>query len=308
MRQESANRNTGEPIEVPRPPAPRYSFREAHWAPKPGLSRVAGFYAAAVRGIASRLSAYVCAPMRSGTCTVEQSEFGVYADALAGPAFLAVLRLTSNGLPGILQLSPELVSGLLALMLGGEIGRSEGAARKLTSIETHVLEAVVELMAHELHDAWDPEAGLIFELKSLANDPETCGISRSDLAVVMSSEMRCRDVAGRLTLLVPAALIRMSTTRPGRKAGHLPPDEPRERIARLALHARVRADVQLQESSVLANDLLQLRPGHVLKLPHPVDKPVHLAINGKPKFKGQIVVSGGTLGFQVQQKCSGETH
>ena len=49
--------------------------------------------------------------------------------------------------------------------------------------------------------------------------------------------------------------------------------------------------------------LLALKEGDLLALDHPVDRPLDLMINGKVKYRGEVVGTGRKRAIQIRQIC-----
>ena len=276
----------------------RFRFGKTDWAPKPAVDVASRLFEAATRRAAPRLSSYLGATVMCSPGDTQQVPFEQHAATLESPAFLACLRARTETGPPVLGFSPELVSSLLGAMLGAA-GDARASAQHLTDIERHVLGAVVQIMSEELRQAWNPHAGCGFEPESVEAEAEACRIRSDALVVVMRASCSFGGKTGRMDLVLPSAFVRATASRPGRRQAS---DCPvRADALRLARSCQVRAEVRLQGARVLARDLLQLKPGQVLRLPHPAGRALSLAVNGKPKFKGQVVTGENTLGFQIEQ-------
>jgi flagellar motor switch/type III secretory pathway protein FliN len=60
-------------------------------------------------------------------------------------------------------------------------------------------------------------------------------------------------------------------------------------------------DTRLQGQTMRVEDLLKLKEGNVLAFDYPLDRSLDLLINGKVKFKGQVVTTGRKRAFTIDQ-------
>jgi flagellar motor switch protein FliM len=60
-------------------------------------------------------------------------------------------------------------------------------------------------------------------------------------------------------------------------------------------------DARLQGPSLNVSTLLDLDAGDILVFDYPVQKPVELMVNGKLKYRGEVVINGRKRAFEVQE-------
>ena len=63
----------------------------------------------------------------------------------------------------------------------------------------------------------------------------------------------------------------------------------------------MRPDGRLSGPTLAVSDLMDLKEDDVLTFDHPVTRPIDLSINGKLKFRGHVVSSGGKRAFQIEE-------
>ena len=62
-----------------------------------------------------------------------------------------------------------------------------------------------------------------------------------------------------------------------------------QKIKSKLLHISTDLEARLSDTMIVAEDLLKMKEGHILKLEHRVDSPIRIRVNGREKFLGQVV-------------------
>jgi flagellar motor switch protein FliM len=63
-------------------------------------------------------------------------------------------------------------------------------------------------------------------------------------------------------------------------------------------------DVRLDGVTITTEDLLRLETGDILSLDFAIDRPLLLEINGKEKYRGQIVDTTRNRGFIISEQTT----
>jgi len=70
-------------------------------------------------------------------------------------------------------------------------------------------------------------------------------------------------------------------------------------MAQLLTGVNLDMEVRLDGSTIFTRDLLDLRPGDVLMLNHPLSREAVALVNGSPKFRGDVTVVDNICDFKV---------
>jgi flagellar motor switch protein FliM len=73
------------------------------------------------------------------------------------------------------------------------------------------------------------------------------------------------------------------------------------RMLRLIRPAMIHLDARLQGPTLSVSGLLDLVAGDVLAFDYPVSKLLDVVVNGKLKYRGEVITSGRKRAFEVQQ-------
>jgi len=181
------------------------------------------------------------------------------------------------------------------------VGRA-GPLREPTDIEEQILMSVMEIVVRELNVAWQP-VGLNFAIEKREKEAQ---ISRlmpvSEKTLCVSFEISMPEAHGMLNICLPAVVLNTilrrliaERDRPRRRS-----NEARGRLADLMSEAKFGAVLQLPPMRLNAQELADLAPGKVLRLPVPRHAAAELRVGGMPIFQAQPVRSGEHRGAQVR--------
>ena len=255
-------------------------------------------------GLATALSAFLRSDFQATLQDVSVQTSGGFQAALPSPTCFMVFRLRPRDERMYLHLNCATVFGLLELLLGGKCGPDPAAARNLTEIEWSLLEEIVRVMVRPLGEAWQAFATVEFEVESLVSEPGLLAQSdpnqpHNQPLIRLAFDLRCGEQSGLLEIAVPQSFFDGAGSASEQKAsGSAPELDVRQKLALLA-EAAVSLEVRLDGPLLPVRDLMNLKPGQVIKLDHPLDQPLRGVINGAISMEGAVVSSGKKRAFQV---------
>ncbi len=193
---------------------------------------------------------------------------------------------------------------LLEFLLGGKAGSEPAAARNLTEIEWSLLEEIVRVMLRPLGEAWKAFATVEFEAESLVSEPEL--LPENDPSqpagqplIKVAFELRYGEQCGLLEIAAPESFFDVPGT-PTEEGEPEQAAEPGLRHKLMLLEAvPVSLEIRLDGPLLPVADLMSLKPGQVIKLDHPLDRPVRGVVNGALTMEGAVVSSGAKRAFQI---------
>lgn len=198
---------------------------------------------------------------------VSTVRFGDYMNSIPLPAMLSVFKAEEWDNNGLLVTDSALIYSVVDVLLGGRKGtpaiRVEG--RPYTTIESKLVERMVNVALSDLSSAFDPLSPVSFSLDRMETNPRFATITQSGNACVLARlRVDMGDRGGRVEVLIPYAtlepirelLLQMFM---GEKFG-------RDSIWENHLtHELYKTEVQLQailgEKTVSLNDLLNWKVG-----------------------------------------------
>lgn len=292
--------------EDPSKKAQVYDFRRPDRIAKDQLRAIHLLHENFARNLASSLSGYLRAYIAVNLVSVEQLSFQEFTQILPSPTSLIALGMKPYDGNAVLEINPTLVFPILEMLLGGS-GKTVKIEREVTEIEQSILEGLLRIILNDLRTAWGAVANIQFSIEAHETEPQLLQILAPNEAVVaISMEVRIGEASGMMNIGIPSIVVKMLrqkfdqqwSVRKTEATG-----DEHTRMLRLIQPALVQLDARLQGPKLGVQALLDLQDGDVVVFDYPTERPIDLAVNGRLKYEGEIVVTGRKRAFQVQQKA-----
>lgn len=284
--------------------AQSYDFRRPDRIAKEQLRSIQVLHENFARDLGSSLSAYLRAYVVANFLSVEQLSFAELLTRLPSPTCMITLRMSQLDNEALLELSPSIAFPLLEMLLGGASGSTMLPEREITEIEQSILDSVVRIVLRDLREAWRQVVSTDFEIQAYETEPQLVRIHAPNEAMVLIAlEIRIGEVTGQISLAVPSITVKMLTQQfISRRVESAIADHAR--IFKLVRGSTVRLDSRLHGPTLTVENLLKLNGGDVLAFDYPVEKPIDVTVNGKIKFRGQMVAAGRKRSVVLQELSS----
>ncbi len=225
---------------------------------------------------------------------VSTVRFGDYMNSIPLPAMLSVFKAEEWDNNGLLVTDSALIYSIVDVLLGGRKGtpaiRVEG--RPYTTIESKLVEKMVQVTLGDLSSAFDPLSPVSFGLDRMETNPRFATITQSNNACVLGRlRVDMGDRGGRVEILIPYAtlepirelLLQMFM---GEKFG-------RDSIWESHLTQELyKTDIQLQailgEKSTLLGDMLNWKVGTQVMFNTRTEDALELRCGHFPMFRGPV--------------------
>jgi flagellar motor switch protein FliM len=237
---------------------------------------------------------------------VSTVRFGDYMNSIPLPAMLSVFKAEEWDNNGLLVTDSALIYSIVDVLLGGRKGtpaiRVEG--RPYTTIETKLVEKMVEVGLGDLSSAFDPLSPVSFSLDRMETNPRFATITQSGNACVLARlRVDMGDRGGRVEILIPYAtlepirelLLQMFM---GEKFGR---DSIWENHLTIELY---KTDIQIQailgELTLPLGQMLHWKKGTQLVLNTRVDEDLELRCGHFPMFRGPVGQKQGCIAVRIE--------
>lgn len=238
---------------------------------------------------------------------VSTVRFGDYMNSIPLPAMLSVFKAEEWDNNGLLTTDSALIYSIVDVLLGGRKGtpavRVEG--RPYTTIETKLVQRMVEVTLGDLSSAFDPLSPVSFGLDRIETNPRFATITQSNNACVLARlRIDMGDRGGRVEILVPYAtlepirelLLQMFM---GEKFGR---DSIWENHLTEELY---KTDVKLQavlgEKTVSLDEMLNWKVGSQVFFSTKIEDEIELRCGHFPMFKGPVGQKQGSIAVQIER-------
>jgi len=282
-----------------------YDFRRPGRIAKDQLRAIHLLHENFARSLASSLSAYLRAYVAVNLVSVEQLSFMEFAGCLPSPTSIVTLGMKPVDGNAVLEINPSLVFPILEMLLGGSGKLGADVTREVTEIEQSILEGLLHVILHDLRASWHAVTALEFSIDGHETEPQLLQILAPNEAVVaISLEVRIGDRAGMMNIGIPSIVVKMLRQKfdqqwTVRKTQAT--EEERARVLRLIRSAMLQTDVRLHGPTLSVGELLALSEGDVLAFDYPLTKPVDMMVNGKLKYRGDVIATTRKLAFEVRE-------
>jgi flagellar motor switch protein FliM len=206
------------------------------------------------------------------------------------------------GATAALDLEPALVFPIIDLLLGG-VGRME-QEREITEIEEGIMEGVVRILCGELQSAW-ASLGSTLEFDERLQPAQLQRLMPpGDKTLCLSFEIHMPESHGVMNVAFPAvasnALLR-KLDQDGGYSRHRGPSTNRDRMIEHALNFPFEFALGMPPTRLPIRNLLDLKPGDVVALPHRADSPIDGIIAGRPVYEAIPIRSGNQRASRISQ-------
>lgn len=238
---------------------------------------------------------------------VSTVRFGDYMNSIPLPAMLSVFKAEEWDNNGLMVTDSALIYSVVDVLLGGRKGtpaiRVEG--RPYTTIESKLVEKMVQVALGDLSSAFDPLSPVSFTLDRVETNPRFATISQSGNACVLARlRVDMGDRGGRIEILIPYAtlepirelLLQMFM---GEKFG-------RDSIWESHLtHELYKTDIQLQailgEVVLPLGDMLNWKIGSRVIFNTRVNDELEMRCGHFPMFKGPVGQKQGQIAVRIER-------
>ena len=237
---------------------------------------------------------------------VSTVRFGDYMNSIPLPAMLSVFKAEEWDNHGLMVTDSSLIYSVVDVLLGGRKGtpsvRVEG--RPYTTIETKLVERMVNVSLADLSAAFDPLSPVSFTLDRMETNPRFATISQAGNACVLARmRIDMGDRGGRAEILIPYAtlepirelLLQMFM---GEKFGRDSIWE--DHLTKELLKTDVYLQAILGELTVPLEDMLNLKKGQTLYFNTKPEDKIELRCGDFPIFKGPMGQKESKIAVQIE--------
>jgi len=236
--------------------------------------------------------------------SIGQLTYDEYIRDIPNPSFLAVLSLSP--LPGasILHVPLPVVMAAVDRLLGGT-GNGYLPRRPLTEIEGALVRSLLGRVLRELAYAFESLTTLDPQIIHQESNPQFAQIaSPTDMVVLLEYDIRIGNDQGDATLCVPFGSLQPvldEVTGNALLAGRVASDPAavRQALAARMDVAPLPVSVRFDPIILTMAEIVDLRPGDVLPLHHPVDADLAVSVAGVPCFSARPGRKGKRLACQI---------
>jgi flagellar motor switch protein FliM len=252
--------------------------------------------------VTNSLEVYLGTSIRLEMLSLEQLTLQDYINSVAPNTYLlpCALNVMENNL--LMEMDIRLIFPIIDLLLGGAGTTSSDEPRELTEIDEEIVESITALIIKEVDRSW--------RTLNLSPTPGHCIkpalitqiYPANEKLVLLMFEMTIGTTTGSFKIVLPTSfvgfLLRHMKAAQSKKISslrHFPNPSLRERI----LDCDFNVALDITQMRVLVKDLIDLKPGVILKMKAPVKNPGRLTVEGVDIFEALPVRSGALKAAQL---------
>ncbi|MDP5226332.1 flagellar motor switch protein FliM [Arthrobacter sp. YJM1] len=228
--------------------------------------------------------------------SVVMQSYDEYVSTLPATTSMVLCALDGMGAKMVLQFPTPSALGWVARMLGGHSDKA-GLERKFTPLEYALVKSLVgdglEVLSYSLGGLL-PGTARVEAIQY--NSQFAQAAATTDLMVVVAFTVRVGESASAATLAIPAdaLLPQLGAVNPMASSANAA-ELVRAQLARVPLDVAVR----LEPAAVTPAQVLNLKVGDTIALPHPEHHPFHVAVGGKNLAQAMVVRKGSRVAARI---------
>ncbi len=227
---------------------------------------------------------------------VTMTTYDEYAAALPSLTTMVLCDLGEEPAKAVVQFPGAAALSWFSHMLGGD-GSHEEPERPFTQIEQALLRKLVEDLIDDLRYCLNGLLEGDIQMSSVASNSQFAqAAAPAELMVIASFTVQTAERVARATLAFPSEVLlrRLGDANPVIRDG-----EARPLLERQIAEVPVDLTLNLTPFEVTTKDILQLEVGQLIKLTHPTDRPMLVAVDGQPVGSAALGKAGTRLACTI---------
>ena len=279
----------------PTRPAPvkPYDFKRPERVSKEQMRSLESLHETFSRNFGASLSGYLRTIVEVNIISIEQMTYSEFIQLLPNPTCINLL--TCKPLDGnmILEVNPLIIFPIIDRLLGGGNDAAFIPDRALTAIENVLVNCIIGRALDMLREAWSLVRDLQFATVHTESNPAMVQIvPPNEVVVVIGFEIGMGGRSGMMSFCIPFNVIEPIMSEFSGHNWSVYSRSNRDTQGRRHLVARVGGTIvnlaaYLGETSVSLHDLMNLKPGDLLRTDKSSASDILITVNGQSKFRGK---------------------
>jgi flagellar motor switch protein FliM len=243
-------------------------------------------------------------PLEIAVLPVRSAKFAEYAQSLALPSNLNLIRINPLRGNALFVLDPKLVFSVVDNFFGGNGRQQTNEGRDFAPTEMRVIQMVLRAAFNDMREAWAPVAAIDIELVKSEVNPSFAQIAQSaEPVVICGFQLALEGGGGDLHIVLPLSMLEplkdVLEAGTGGNSG-VQDDRWLASLKEDIQDAEIELSTMLGNASVTLNQLVNLKPGDVI--PCDFSGKATVLAEGVPLFRGSYGVSRGQQSVKFEQR------
>lgn len=267
-----------------------YDFKRPERVSKDHMRALQTIHEGFGRSLSASLSGFLRTIVDVKLVSCDQLTYSEFIFSLENPTCFNVLTCAPLDGYMVLETNPSIVYPIIDRLLGGGRGDVLIPRRPLTEIEIRLVHQITNRAIEGLRAVWSQVLPIDFKADRIESNPQLVYIvPPNEVIVLISFELAIGDLRGMMNLCIPFNVIepvvdKLSTNTwfSYAKKGA---DKSKDVQGGLS-SAPISLVVHLGETSITAEQLMDLRVGDLLPIEKSIKSGLLVTMGGKPKFRG----------------------
>ena len=242
----------------------------------------------------------------------DQITYEEYIRSVDNPSLLCIFNLGTLEGKSIFEMNLELCFAILDRLLGGT-GDSKQEKRKLSDIEEAVMGKIMQRILQELNDAWATVVPLEPQFSQFESNPSfTSIVPPNDMVLLITFELNINNVEGIMNLCIPYFALepvagKLSASQyydAVHRSENL--EESLEMLDQSVRIMEAPLRVTLGDSKLTYNEVLNIRPGDVIRLGSSPNDELNVFVGAQKKFKALPGILGKKMAVTITEVINAE--
>ncbi|WP_413288933.1 flagellar motor switch protein FliM [Bdellovibrio sp. HCB337] len=240
--------------------------------------------------------------------STEFLKFGEFINTLPMPTCMSVLRFGTLRGSALMVIESKLAYALVDSFFGGaDRPYTKIDGKEFTQIELSIVKKVVELAINDLENAWASVEKIDCSFVRTEVNPQFVGIvPPTDVVIASTFDVELENATGTISVVVPYATI--EPIKQKLQSGFQVESDQTDKklwtaiIKEQLLETNVEVKVNLGQTEILLQDLMEMKTGDVIPLDQDATGEIDVQIESVKKFKGYYGIHHGTVAVQVTRQ------
>ena len=232
---------------------------------------------------------------------IEMVSYRDFTHTLPEPSSMWYLRLQPGDLRVGFCVDSGLVHAIISILMGGRPTPLE-TEHSVTELEQSIFESMIRLFSKELDSAWSFLTMLETTIDCRETRPRLLQFyAATQPMFFVRMKMTVGTVEGFIYWGFPEPFLESLSPGLDQEKEEVRPDlaEQIHRMQKVALELPSCVDTRISGTPLRVGEILDLKPGDVLRLEHHLETPLDVAVNESPKFVAKIVISEHRKAIQI---------
>jgi flagellar motor switch protein FliM len=242
-------------------------------------------------------------PLEIAVMPMQVRKFSDYAQSLALPSNLNLVRINPLRGSALFALDPALVFAVVDNFFGGNGRQQKTEGREFAPTEMRVIQMLLRAAFNDMREAWAPIAAIDIEFVKAEVNPSFAQIAApAEPVVICGFQLALEGGGGDMQVVLPLSMLEplKEVLEAGASASAVQDDRWLASLKEDIQDAEIELTTMLGHASVTVSQLVNLKPGDVI--PCDFSGKATVLAEGVPLFRGSYGVSRGQQSVRFEQR------